>query len=274
MVDFKKKFARLKSMTRRASAWRQFARHVRGRRQKLLYRLDRFPDAILVSGCQRSGSTMIAQLITQSGGMARQWWGKDPELDAALILSGAVEHRAQGRYCFQTTYLNECYREYFEHETYRMVWMLRNPESVVYSMVYNWSDFALNELFHAVGVEQLGCEYKDLYSKYGLKRIDPIRRASYAYVGKVGQLFELVPKLGRDKILVMEYDAIVREPESRLRQMFDYIRIPWNRECLDYVNRESVRKKERLDEDERRIVRDVCENIYERASKYADHRGA
>jgi ligand-binding sensor domain-containing protein len=42
------------------------------------------------------------------------WFGRDDELDAALILSGHVDHQQNGRYCFQTTYINECFREYFE----------------------------------------------------------------------------------------------------------------------------------------------------------------
>jgi hypothetical protein len=47
--------------------------------------------------------------------MTQYYFGSDNELDAALILSGRVAHEPQGRYCFQTTYLNECYSEYFEH---------------------------------------------------------------------------------------------------------------------------------------------------------------
>ena len=68
-----------------------------------------------MSGCQRSGGTMLAGILSKSDGIVDFAWSKDDELDAALILSGYEDHVAQGRYCFQTTFLNECYQEYFEH---------------------------------------------------------------------------------------------------------------------------------------------------------------
>jgi hypothetical protein len=269
MDYFSKKLARIKNIANRSGEWRNFAQQVRARRDKLLCRLDGFPDAILVSGCQRSGSTMFARLITQSEGLTNYWFGTDDELDAALILAGIVEHRAEGRYCFQTTYLNERYPEYFEHSAYKLIWMLRNPESVAYSMLYNWSDYALNELFRAVGVEHLGGEDKDLYLKRGLKAISPIRRASYAYVGKVSQLFELVPKLGKERIMVVEYDDVVGKPQEHLVRIYDYLHVPWKGEYLNRVNRDSIGKKQQLSADERRTVREVCATTYERASEYA-----
>ena len=38
-----------------------------------------------------------------------------------------------GRFCFQTTYLNNHVFEYFEHDHYQLIWVLRNPFSVVVS---------------------------------------------------------------------------------------------------------------------------------------------
>ena len=121
----------------RICSWRQFDRHVRPGGCSLLRRLDDFPNAILVAGCQRSGTTILSRVLTQSEGMVEYSFGKDDELDAALILSGRVEHEPAGRYCFQTTYLNNCVQEYFAHSEYKLVWALRNPFSVVYSMLHN-----------------------------------------------------------------------------------------------------------------------------------------
>src|SRR3989304_2398887 len=132
----------------RISSWAMFDRKVRASGKKLLGELDRLHGAILVAGCQRSGTTALSRLITGSDGMVDFQFGADDELDAALILSGWGPHPPrQGRYCFQTTYLNNSYPEYFEHRDYKLIWVLRNPASVVYSMLYNWKTVALNRLF-------------------------------------------------------------------------------------------------------------------------------
>ena len=91
-----------------------------------------FGGAILVTGCQRSGTTILSRIITRSDGMVDYWFGRDDELDAALILSGHVWHSPVGRYCFQTTYLNECYEEYFQCDlNQKIIWMIRSPYSVI-----------------------------------------------------------------------------------------------------------------------------------------------
>src|SRR5690606_4816997 len=68
--------------------WPRFHREVRGEGRRLLCRLDRFPDAVLISGCQRSGTTMLSRIIRESAGMANYRRRDDDELDAALILAG------------------------------------------------------------------------------------------------------------------------------------------------------------------------------------------
>ncbi len=63
--------------------WKAFARKVRATREALLPELKRFPDAILVTGCQRSGGTMLSRLLTGSEGLTNFWFSRDEELDAA-----------------------------------------------------------------------------------------------------------------------------------------------------------------------------------------------
>ena len=136
--------------------WRRFRRDVRNKNNLLLRRLGEFEDPILVAGCQRSGTTALARAVTRSEGMTNYWFGPDDELDAAMILSGCVPHGPRGRYCFQTTYINERWREYLDHPgRFRMVWVLRNPRSVVYSMLNNWGRFAFEELFKYCGADGL-----------------------------------------------------------------------------------------------------------------------
>jgi hypothetical protein len=57
------------------TTWHQFEQTVRARGCNLLRRLGNFPRSILVAGCQRSGTTMLSRIITQSEGMTNYWFG-------------------------------------------------------------------------------------------------------------------------------------------------------------------------------------------------------
>ena len=88
---------------------------------------------------------MLTRLIAGAPGFTRLALTADDELDAALALAGLIDLPVGSRYCFQTTYLNECYADYrMLGPGQRLIWVLRNPYSVVYSMLYNWGRFALD----------------------------------------------------------------------------------------------------------------------------------
>ena len=146
------------------SNWKQFAKRVRKTQRPLLLKLNEFPNSILVSGCQRSGTTMLTRLITKSDDVARFSSLKDDELEGALILSGLKSESQPKRHCFQTTYLNECYEQYFSvNDSFKLIWVIRNPYSTVYSLVHHWKRFALNELFQSCGVQMLTQKEEDVY---------------------------------------------------------------------------------------------------------------
>jgi len=74
---------------------------VRSKRCRLLNKLDEFPNAVLVTGCQRSGTSMRARVITLSEGMTYYWFGDNDEAVRPLktqytleyvSLSGADKH--------------------------------------------------------------------------------------------------------------------------------------------------------------------------------------
>lgn len=247
------------------STWPAFVRKVRGCQEKLLIRLDEFPDSILVTGCQRSGGTMLARTINRSEGMINYRFGKDDELDAALILSGKVSHMPHGRYCFQTTYLNECYPEYFEHPGHRIVWLLRNPYSVVYSMVYHWKNFALNEVFLTCGYDQMDHVDRVRYQRFGIFGIPRIRRAAYAFNGKVRQLFELRRSYPTGQLAVLEYDQLICDKARLLPRVYEFIGLPYKEEYVAPINQLSLSKKDNLNPDERRLVETICMSVYESA---------
>lgn len=248
------------------ASWPAFAREVRGTQDRLLNRLDEFPDSILITGCQRSGGTMLSRVITGSEGMEKFWFSKDEELDAALILSGAVPHTPKGRYCFQTTYLNERWPEYLEHAgKFTMIWSLRNPYSVIYSMVYNWKRFALNELFLACGYAHMDHADRVCFQRFGIFGIAPIRRAAYAFVGKVGQLPELHRLLPEGNLHILEYDRLVRGKNELLPQLYDRIRLAYKPEYGQPISERSLGKKSRLTATEQAVVDRICGETYERA---------
>lgn len=251
--------------TNNVTTWPAFARRVRGTQEKLLNRLDNFPDSVLVTGCQRSGGTMLARVITQSEGMVNYWFGKDDELDAALVLSGRAEEKCRGRYCFQTTYLNERYPEYGEHPDHRIIWSLRNPHSVVYSMVYNWKRFALNELFLQCGYGQMDHRDRIRFQRFGLLGVPPIRRAAYAYNGKVGQLFQLKRDYPQGRFALLEYDGLVREKERLLPAVYDFIGLPFKERYAQPISSRSLDKKDKLSAAERGVVENLCMPVYEAA---------
>jgi len=248
--------------------WPQFARHVRSQGCHLFKRLEDFPDSVLVSGCQRSGSTMLARIVTASEGMVQYSWGRDDELDAALVLSGYVPHSNEGRFCFQTTYMNECVNEYFEHgNRFKVIWMLRNPSSVVYSMVFNWSRFALNELFRACGESFLVSPYRERYDRFGLFGLNRLQRGCLSYSGKVSQVFTLREKLGSDNVLVLDYDELVLNKSQLLPKVYDFIGLDYKPEYEDAIQSSSLKKAQKFSNRQRKVVEELCMPVYEEAHK-------
>ncbi|MEW6443889.1 MAG: sulfotransferase [bacterium] len=246
--------------------WKDFAARVRSTGQPLLRRLEEFPSSILVTGCQRSGTTMVARLITNSDGMTRYWFGPDDELDAALILSGRVPHQPKGRYCFQTTYLNERYYEYFDmSDSHKVIWILRNPFSVVRSMLHNWKDFALNELFDACGTPYLTPGEYRRYRWLGVHGVSRLVRACCAFQGKVSQLFELRARLPAGNLLILEYEDLVREREATLAALYRFVDLPFRPEYGAEVRSSSIGLAKRLSRRERAAIADRCQGIYEQA---------
>lgn len=253
---------------RPVKTWPGFARRVRSRGCSLLRELDRFRRSVLVAGCQRSGTTMLSRVLTRSDGMVNYWFGRDDELDAALILSGSVRHEPRGRYCFQTTYLNQCYREYFEHAgKFQLIWVLRNPYSVVYSLAYNWSRFARNELFDACGVGALQGRDLERHGRFGGWAIGKLRRACYSYNGKVSQIFELTAKLGRNDLMVVDYDELVQHRAELLPRIYDFISLPYHSRYTDAIHARSLNKSERFSRSQLALVESVCMPVYAEARR-------
>lgn len=249
--------------------WEEFDEKVRSKGHPLLKRLDEFPDSVLVTGCQRSGTTMLSRVITQSDGMVNYWFGPDDELDAALILSGYVAHPPAGRYCFQTTYINRRYHEYYVHTNgHKILFVLRNPFSVVHSVLYNWRDTALERFFRFNGISHLTGVDKWLYKSFGARSISKLRQACWGYKGKVLQLFELKQHLNAEQLMVVDYDDLVMHKAEILPIIYSFCDLDYKIEYADRIHSKSISKVTRLSTQESKVIKSLCEPIYQNASQF------
>jgi hypothetical protein len=247
------------------TTWNQFNQIIRPINIKLLGKLRDFPNSILVTGCQRSGTTILSEIIAQSDGLTKFQITSDSELDAALILSGYINIKADGRYCFQTTYLNEKYCEYYEHlDGHKIIWLLRNPFSVVYSMLNNWGNKP-DRLFNSCGVSHLKGIDNFRYKLLGLNGVSMIRRACWAYVGKTSQLFDLKEKYDHKRLLVVDYDDLVNSKNVILPAIYKFIGLKYSPEYEKKIHNNSLSKINNLSKHERRIINSLSYPTYEKA---------
>ncbi|MEW6233120.1 MAG: sulfotransferase domain-containing protein [Chloroflexota bacterium] len=268
VTDLKRRFAPNRPACG-ISNWRQFARRVRSGDCRLLARLPDYPSAILVTGCQRSGTTMLARLVTSSAGMTNYWSGLDDELDAALILAGLEEPAATGRYCFQTTYLNECYQEYLEAPaSVRILWVLRDPASVVNSMLHNWRPSALRELAAACR-RQPPPKARNLPDLPVVRAQGRLGQACLAYIGKTAQLWMLAECLPRPMLAVIDYDELIRDKGRLLPEIYRFIGLPFRPEYGAAIRPPSARRALILDADARQLVGESCLPLYQAARRLA-----
>ncbi len=249
--------------------WKKFAKEVRSNQPHLLSELAQFDNPILVAGCQRSGTTALSRVITSSDGMVNFRSGVDDELDAALILSGSVKHSPQGRYCFQTTYLNERYTEYTRSKgKYQLIWMIRNPFSVVHSIMDNWSTFAFDELFESCGLAAADKAIQHKFKKYGKSAIPKIERACLAYNGKTSQLFDLSKNLDSQQLLVIDYDLLVKDKANILPDIYNFINLEFKKSYCEKIRSDSVDKASRLSSADRAVVEQLCSPVYKKAKSF------
>lgn len=245
------------------SSWAQFHRFVKSPDQPLLERLDEFGDSILVAGCQRSGTTALTRLLKRSSRITDARFGHDDELDGALLLAGRVERFAGGRHCFQTTYLNDRFPEYFEHDDFRLIWILRDPSSVVFSMLHNWKRGALNRLFDACVRERNGHDRSPVGERIwmGPSRLD---KACASYAAKTEQTFQLHNALG-DRMLIVDYDDVVTRKDTLLPHICEFAALPFEPDFLGHLHGKSVRRGNGLSRRELARVEELCTPVYQRA---------
>jgi hypothetical protein len=258
-IDYKNK--------NRISNWHHFASHVRVDGAKLLANLDNFFDPILIAGCQRSGTTALSRLITESEGITKFWTGGDEELEGALILAGCLDYQELGRHCFQTTYLNNNYGEYFEHSNYKLIWVLRNPFSVIYSMLNNWKAAALDRLFKNCGAGLLKKQEKYWFERFGPISIPKMRKACLSYNGKTSQIFVLNKQLNAKNFFIIDYDKLIKEKTILLPAIYDFLDLPYKSIYAEKLNGGSLAKAQNFSFKQFNEIEKTCLPLYIDAQK-------
>lgn len=265
-------------LSRNIATWRQFAKEVRKRNLELLHHLPLLKDTIFVSGCQRSGTTILTHVFMSVPGIVDYRTDLDSELQGALILSGNCHLPSKdGRYCFQTTYLNECYHEYYRHQgQFKMIYVIRNPYSVVYSMCYHWkrksqlTNFALNELFEACGKDLLDEREKRRYNLLGNLGIPKLTKACLSYVGKVSQLFDITERMNKD-VFVIDYDELIQNKKTLLPNIFSFVNLPYDEKYHGLIHSKSLKRADSLSPKEKETVNNICWDVYLRAKEFASN---
>ena len=244
-------------------SWPRFHRRLRIPGRPLLTNLAAYPRCVLVAGCQRSGTTMLTRLLAGASGFARLGLTVDDELDAALALAGLIELPGARRYCFQTTYLNECFAEYATlRSDQRLIWVLRNPYSVVYSMLHNWRRWALNELYAGCGIPAAAS--RRMRRAWAFWPLGPsqLEKACYAYAGKVAQILSIRQLVPWERLLVVDYDALVAAPSECLPHIFAFAGASYDPAYALKIRPDSARKADRLSRRARERIESIAAPVY------------
>jgi hypothetical protein len=258
--------AHLEPAIRRGPAvgsWTEFEDLVAVRGRPLLARLDYYEDALLVAGCAWSGDTAIARLLKRTEGIADHGFGHDDELDGALLLAGHVDRFDPRRHCFQTTYLGQRFGEYFEHDDFRLIFLLREPLSVVCAMLNSRKRAALDRLLPAGG----GPPYPEGASRVPLAGASRLDKACAAYVESVARTAEIASRLG-PRVTIVDYDELAARRARLLPQLFEFAGVPFDPELLSHLHGKSVHKGHTLAAWEAELVAQLAAPAYRRARAF------
>jgi hypothetical protein len=224
-------------------SWSDFREHVASRERPLLAMLDDYDDSVLVAGCHWPTTTAVTRLLKRTDSFVDYGFGHDDELDGALLLAGwvkqfdaAPERLLRPRHCFQTSYLGDRFREYFDHDRFRLLWIVREPRAVIASTLHRWKRFALDRPLP--GVRDAPVPRMPV----GPSRLD---KACAAYQTLAAQALELCDRLG-PRMAIVDYDDLAANREELLPQLCAFAGIPFDRELLCHLHGKNVHKRHAL----------------------------
>lgn len=247
--------------------WMYFNEWLAPRQKVLLTGLSIYTDPILVTGCQRSGTTIVTRLVRECDDVAAFPDCKDDELFGARVLAGLASYPAEHkRVCFQSTYLNDRYSEYFrQQKPFSLVWLLRNPYDVVGSMVYNWKRYPLYDLFRKCGLEAARSFKAVPRSTSRAGALSAVEKASFSYVGKLRQLDDVIKNQSKNtmcKLIIAEYEAIAGDPVNAVRDLFSFLSLEFEDRVVSKFSGSKLAGGGRLSASEMQTVQTICEQPY------------
>jgi Sulfotransferase family len=221
-----------------------------------LAKLDDYPAALLIAGCDWSATTAITRLFKRLSPFADASWGHDDELDGALLLAGRRARRLGGRNCFQTTYVRDRYREYFAHDDFKLVWIVREPRAAVRSLLATRG--------RALPARNaLGLSGKSA----GGQSTSRLEKACATYLASIRQTTEIKERLG-ERVAVVDYDELATDRERLLPALCRFAGVRCDAHALRHLHGKSVRKGS-LAAFEAAIVDQLAQSAYRRASAAA-----
>jgi hypothetical protein len=235
---------------RHITSWQGF--HAITADAPLFAQLDHYPDALLVAGCDRSAVTAVTRLFKRLPSFADSSWGHDDELDGALLLAGLQDRPREGRHCFQTSYVRERYREYFAHDRYRLVWIVREPRAAVHSLLGDGQKALPRRT-------ALGLTGKSSRGQ-GVSRLE---KACATYVASIRQTLALKERLG-ERIAIIDYDELVADRLQLLPALCRFASVTCDNQVLRHLHGKSARKGT-LASFEGAIVDELALPVYRRA---------
>jgi len=209
----------------RVTSWQDFYAATVG--QPLLARLDEYPDALLIDGCDWSATTAVTRLFKRLPCFADSSWSHDDELDGALLLAGLRTGATDDRHCFQTSYLREDFREYFAHERYRLIWIVREPRAAVCSLLGAWEK-ALPRRAASGSIDKSAVTSR-------------LEKACSTYLASIGRTLEIKERLG-DRVVIIDYDELARERIRLLPALCEFASVACDSHLLRHLHGKSVRK--------------------------------
>jgi hypothetical protein len=207
--------------------WSTFEREFREPGKRLLKGLSQFKRCVLVSGCQRSGTTLLTKVLSSGQTFTR-------EHQASLILAGALPYKGNSK-CpvLQSTYVNEAWNEYLEHDNFKLVWVIRDPFRTIYSMMFNWNLDSIHRFLR--------------YSGYRKDEGNILESCCTIYNIKAMQLMHLKRELG-DRVIPVRYESVVNNKEVIVPKLYEKTGLKFNKGALNIVRNKHANRWKSLDD--------------------------
>ena len=110
--------------------------------------------------------------------------------------------------------------------------------------------------------------FKGNGSRRSIVKLSKIEKACFAYVGKSRQLEYLYESLPNERLMVVDYDNLCRNPGERLPQVFRFIGEPYDSQYANQLHSHSIGKQATLTGRERDLVTRHCLETYENSMTY------